>query len=470
MPLERISMPGEPLYPATPFQASDGTEHNVSSPSAAREALARYEQLLRQQSEHLEHLHEDLHLARELQQAMLPLQYPTFPRDAAPHESALLFHHTYRANEAIGGDFFAIFQLSESTAGVFLCDVMGHGVRAALVTAMIRALLEELKPVAHEPGTLLGELNRGLSDILRRARTPVFTSAFYMVADAATGVMRHANGGHPIPMRGRRGEGTVCALACGAFGPVLGMIEDAAYPTTQTQIEAGDVLLLFTDGLFEIKRNDGEFFGCERVQEALQNQLRAAPHAPLSTLCDGVLTEATNFAGDFDDDLCLVAFEAARIGGFVEAGRDGLTGLFNQHYLQESIEREVSRAERNGYQVGVIALDLVGIERLIAQDGQSAADQLLREFGTMLNRCTRRSDIACRARPTGFTLILPEASIENTERKAEQICELLRVQGHDLFAKGELSLALGLASFPQHGATGHAIVQAATEAMQKHHT
>lgn len=452
-------MSGEPFF-------SHSAESSDASPASTHAALARYEQLLREQNEHLEHLHEDLHLARELQQAMLPLQYPSFPRDAAPHESALQFHHIYRSNEAIGGDFFAILPLSESAAGVFLCDVMGHGVRAALVTAMIRALLEEFKPFAHEPGQLLSELNRGLTDILRRARTPVFTSAFYMVADAATGKLRHANAGHPSPFHVQRGAGQVSCLSqeVGA-GPALGVVEVADYHTQETQLSVGDVLLLFTDGLFEIQREDGEIFGCDRVQAALTEILCANSSVPLAVLCDGVVEKASLFAHTFDDDVCLLGLEAAWIGGFEESGRDGLTGLYNQNFLRESVEREVARAERQGYQVGVIALDLLGLEEFATRHGQETANAVLREFGSLLGRCTRRSDIACRARPTGFTLVLPEASIDNTERKANQIRDLLQSQGQTFFKSGELSLSLGLASFPQHGATGEAIVQAASEAM-----
>ena len=185
--------------------ASKSLKLLTTPPADPHEAVAYYERVLREQAEHLDLLHEDLQLARELQQAMLPLQYPTFPHRARPQDSTFLFHHAYRATAAIGGDFFAILPLSETVVGVFLCDVMGHGVRAALVTAMIRAMIEELKPLAHEPSQLLNELNSDLSEILRRARTPVFTSAFYLVIDAQSGMMRYANAGHPIPLHACRG-------------------------------------------------------------------------------------------------------------------------------------------------------------------------------------------------------------------------------------------------------------------------
>lgn len=455
-------------HPAKPESQPPKISSDISLGAFAdpREAMLHYEKLLRAQSEHLEQLHEDLHLARELQQAMLPLQYPTFPHRAAPHDSAFLFQHEYRATEAIGGDFFAITPLSDTTVGVFLCDVMGHGVRSALVTAMIRAMLEELKPLAHKPSYLLNELNRDLSEILRRARTPIFTSAFYLVADAESGRMRYANAGHPMPLHFQRHQQRVLVLDGETqSGPALGMIEDADYHTFEIQLTQNDVVFLFTDGLFEIERADGEFFGYERLLQGLQRLVQAHSPEPLANLCDGILQDVEAFAGEIDDDLCLIGVEMARTGVIFEAGRDGVTGLYDANFLHESIEREVSRAARKGYQIGVIALDLVGLDEFAAQHGRQATDTLLRDFGALLHRCTRRSDIACRVRPTGFTLVLPEASFASTERKAEQIRDWMHTQGRAYFENGQLSLALGLASFPQHGATAQAIVQAATDAM-----
>ena len=447
------------MNPMTGAESSIGQSAPSQNTSGAKAPL-----------EDLAQLQQDLQLARELQQAMLPLQYPTFPHGVAPHESALLFHHTYHSNEAIGGDFFAIFPLSDTAAGVFLCDVMGHGVRAALVTAMIGALLEEFKTLANDPGALLTELNRDLTEILQRASTPVFTSAFYLIADAATGELCFANAGHPEPLHAHRarrsGEMLRIAHLGGTPGPALGMIPDAVHCTSEGHLSEGDLLLLYTDGLFEAQREDGELFGEERVLEAVRQRLACTPDIPLTALCDGLLDDALHFGGEFEDDMCLLGMEVARLGVTSDAARDNLTGLYNPNYLNETLDREMHRAGRHGYQIGVITLEISGLDRFAATHGQRAVDELLREFGALLNRHTRRSDIACRPRATGFTLVLPEASLNNTQHKAAQLCELLRGHHPQLFDGGALSLALGLASFPQNGATGESIVRAATEAMQ----
>ncbi len=146
----------------------------------------------------------DLNLAREIQSSFLPRQYPSFPHAALPSESALRFCHRWIPTTTLGGDFFDVLALSETQAGVFICDVMGHGVRSALVTAMMRALVGERTAIALQPGAFMTELNRHLIDILQQTKTPIFASAFYMIADIETGELTYTNAGHPGPLWVRR--------------------------------------------------------------------------------------------------------------------------------------------------------------------------------------------------------------------------------------------------------------------------
>ena len=128
-----------------------------------------------------------------------------FPALGAAVRERLSVHAPVSSRRArVGGDFFAVSALSENEAGVFICDVAGHGVRSALVTAMIRALAEELKPLATDPGQFLSKLNSDLHAILKHTGTPMLTTAFYLVADWTTGPMRYANAGHPKPLHVRR--------------------------------------------------------------------------------------------------------------------------------------------------------------------------------------------------------------------------------------------------------------------------
>src|SRR6266404_1328158 len=163
---------------------------------AMSQQLARYADELRSKNAQLE---ADFNMAREIQEIFLPSHFPTFPHSVAPKDSALRFSQRYLPAAAVGGDFFNVFPITNSTCGIFICDVMGHGMRAALVTAIMRGIVEELMPLAADPGKFLAEINRSLHAILRRTREPFLATAFYAVLDVGPGELRFANGGHPSP-------------------------------------------------------------------------------------------------------------------------------------------------------------------------------------------------------------------------------------------------------------------------------
>jgi serine phosphatase RsbU (regulator of sigma subunit) len=156
-----------------------------------------------------EQMHEELRMAREVQLAMLPQRYPTFPADVSAEFSALRFTHRYQPASEVSGDFFSVVRLSDETAGVFICDVMGHGVRSALVTTMLRAMVETLSEEAVDPGRLLTRMNRDLRVILRESESLMFATAYYLVAVATEKCVRDAAAGHPFPLHLRRVPGVV---------------------------------------------------------------------------------------------------------------------------------------------------------------------------------------------------------------------------------------------------------------------
>jgi sigma-B regulation protein RsbU (phosphoserine phosphatase) len=209
----------------------------------------------------------------------------------------------------VGGDFFAVSALSETEAGVFICDVAGHGVRSALVTAMIRALAEELNPLATNPGQFLSKLNSDLHAILKHTGTPMLTTAFYLVADSQSGTMRYANAGHPKPLLIRRSAGRVEPLtnATGKSQPVLGLFEDATYQTSKVKLDPKDLVMLFTDGLYEVQDRNEALYSQEMLVAGVQRRTQL----PAPQLFDELLAEIRRFAAAsaFDDDVCLVALE-----------------------------------------------------------------------------------------------------------------------------------------------------------------
>jgi PAS domain S-box-containing protein len=260
---------------------------------------AEYAAALRARNEEME---EDLRLARELQSSYLPATLPRFPPDALLDRSALRFHHAYHPAGEVGGDLFDIVALSDRQAGVLVCDVMGHGIRAALVTAMMRTLFEQLAPATTDPGQLLASINRGLLGSLRRTGSPMFVTACYAVVDASTGEVRWADAGHPSPLRVDRAE-RAAALE-GLHGPALGLLADASYPVSSCRLEIGDWLLIYTDGIYGSDLDHGPADLLPRLQSFL-------PSRP-DVLLERLLSSIRETAPD-RDDVCVVAVERAHL-------------------------------------------------------------------------------------------------------------------------------------------------------------
>jgi len=146
-----------------------------------------------------------------------------------------------------------------------------------------------------------------------------------------------------------------------------------------------------------------------------------------------------------------------------QAIRDPLTGLFNRRYLEETLERELRRADRSHHSLGVIMLDLDHFKRFNQTFGHEAGDKFMQAVGNFLQTHTRGEDVACRYREDEFALVLPEASLEAARERAQQIREAiqrLNIQ-HSGQSLSPVGLSLGVASFPENGATGEDILQAA---------
>ena len=261
--------------------------------------------LLEEQGQQIE---SDLLLSRELQQALLPEKYPAFPSAKQPAGSILQFHHLYQSYGIVGGDFFHVQPLSDACAAVFMADVMGHGIRSALVTAMLRALLEELAPRSGSPGELLSLLNRKLANLLSRTgRNVVYATALYMMLDTRTRTLSYATAGHPCPLRISRREGRAKWLEHPEAGTLLGFFEDLEYRSEACEWAPGDSLLLFTDGIFEVENPRGEMFGVPGMLRVINENLSRPTPEILETLRQTALEHSARH--QFDDDVSLLAID-----------------------------------------------------------------------------------------------------------------------------------------------------------------
>ncbi len=272
---------------------------------------------LMQYHEHLEEeiaaktaaIQEDLAMAREFQQALLPQDYPRVPSEASSDPLELHFYPVYKPTLTVGGDFFDLLKLSDHRAGVFIADVMGHGARSALVTAILRTLLHSLTSRAADPAQFLRQLNRDYHDIIRQTNQSVFVSAFLLVADTQRESVAYASAGHPSPLRANRRIGTVeLMIERLRHNPALGLFPDSSYSLFTGPLRPDDVFLLFTDGVTEAANPEGEEFGRERLMRVLEDNL----HRELAGLSQAVVEALHRFTGTttLTDDFCLVTLEA----------------------------------------------------------------------------------------------------------------------------------------------------------------
>jgi PAS domain S-box-containing protein len=256
-------------------------------------------------------MEEELQMARELQLALLPRQFPTIPVGAPPDESALSFLSLYFPTGDVSGDFFSVFPVGEKAAGVLICDVMGHGVRSALITGMIRGLVEEHAKFAADPGELLTRINRALTVILQQAGTTMFATCFYVVADVERSELRFANAGHPCALHVRRAGASVEKLDDEqSRGLVMGVFPSATYATATRSMVKGDLVMLFTDGLYEVEDATGALFDEEQLRATVSRHAALVPEE----FFDRVVSDIRKYSQSetFADDVCVVGMQIRR--------------------------------------------------------------------------------------------------------------------------------------------------------------
>ncbi len=149
--------------------------------------------------------------------------------------------------------------------------------------------------------------------------------------------------------------------------------------------------------------------------------------------------------------------------------RDSLTGLFNRRYLDELIEREISRAVRKGNKLGIIMFDIDHFKDFNDIHGHDAGDTVLRELGAFILEQFRGEDIACRYGGEEFVLILPDASLDDTRKRCEALHKAIKQL--DVYHRGTLlnkiTLSFGVAAFPDNGNVAETLLRAADQALYR---
>jgi sigma-B regulation protein RsbU (phosphoserine phosphatase) len=233
-------------------------------------------------------LEQEIDIARGIQQALLPRNFPDNPNFAV---SGINFPCL-----AVGGDYFDVFPVGEGRTAFLIADVSGKGLGAALLTNLLQGALSGLT-LGTDPARVFNHVNRFLCDHSEVGR---YATIFFGILDQ-DGHLEFINAGHPSPFLIRRGAAEE-AFTEGSY-PV-GLVPEAQYTAACLKLEPGDTLVLFSDGVTEAMDPDEQLFGVPRLKQVLTGQMEC----PLEQLQKCVLESVENFARGAHqaDDLTLL--------------------------------------------------------------------------------------------------------------------------------------------------------------------
>lgn len=241
-----------------------------------------HEELLKRQR-----LEQDLQLAERIQQSFLPKRIPKL--------AGFTFAARYDPAYEVGGDFYDFIQLPDDRLGVVVADVSGKGVSAALYMARLTRDLRYFALAEPDPARVLGWMNKAVIDF---GQDDIFVTLIFVVLDAKRRRIEIANAGHMPPLVRRRAESDVVVLE-EVSGLPLGVLPDAEYETEHFQLEFGDSVMLYTDGLVEAMSPNREMYGMQRLTRAA-----AYGSSDAAAFLDRALTSCRDHVADapqFDD-------------------------------------------------------------------------------------------------------------------------------------------------------------------------
>jgi serine phosphatase RsbU (regulator of sigma subunit) len=232
-------------------------------------------------------------LAARLQQIILPI--PDGPIELPGLKVALRYLPAAQ-DSYVGGDWYHAAELRDGSVLLAVGDVAGHGTPAATAMAQLRHALRALAVTTTDPGVLLGLLNRLTCD-LEQEKPELCGTAVIARYRPESRRLTWAQAGHPPPLLNRAGRTVALDRPP---GPMLGVTDDATYGCATVDLAAGDLLLLYTDGLIEHRRRSLDE-GLDAVVTAVDHAVAVAPRQPLGSLLDRLRR------ANPDDDTCVLA-------------------------------------------------------------------------------------------------------------------------------------------------------------------
>ncbi len=235
----------------------------------------------------------ELDIARKIYNKLIPIVPPS-------NLDKVKLSSIYKSMEKIGGDFFDYIRvLDPNILGIFISDVSGHGVPAALITSMLKTLIETAGSKRLNPSILLNYINKKIHGL----NGDNFVTAFYSVYNMDTKILKYARAGHNYPFLIHK-DGKIDVLE--GRGKFLGVIEGIAFEEKEVLLKPGDKIIYYTDGVTEATNKKGEEF-----EDYLPEIFYQHFHLPIGIFVNNIYHELLKFREDyhFDDDVCLVGFE-----------------------------------------------------------------------------------------------------------------------------------------------------------------
>ena len=226
---------------------------------------------------------------------MLPNIYPAFP-DRPEFD----IYASMRPAKEVGGDFYDFYLIDKDHLGMVIADVSGKGVPAALFMMMSRILIKNYAMMGYSPAQVLEQTN---NSICMNNKEDMFVTVWYGVLEISTGKITAANAGHEFPIIKK--QGGKYELLQDKHGFVIGGMEGMKYAEYEIQLDSGEMLFLYTDGVPEATDGENNMYGTDRLLEAMNSKEHTDPLELLGSITDNV----DQFVGEADrfDDMTMLA-------------------------------------------------------------------------------------------------------------------------------------------------------------------
>jgi len=260
-------------------------------------AIAQINYVHESMKEHaqLESLKNDLTTARDIQQYILPRVFPPFPE----YTDKVDIYASMEAAKDIGGDFYDFFRIDDDHIALVVADVCGKGIPAALFMAVSRTIIRSKGMQGCSAETCMTESNHLLAAY---SIDNMFVTVFYAIYNVKTGFISYSNAGHNPPLLLRQ-DGSFSELPV-MENTIVGVIDNIEYQKDTLQLEQGDTLFMFTDGVTEATDAAYNEFGVERLGDILSQH----SHSNCQQIVEAVKKGVKDFVGETEqsDDITML--------------------------------------------------------------------------------------------------------------------------------------------------------------------